>query len=115
MAHFTRPEGILAMVVSLLLLAVASHAIAVPHGDIKHHTVPAQFEGKNATEYDLTKRYTVDHSKWTYYSTGKGACGGTNKDSDWVRDRPEMTGIALNVIPSYLVTIDCRTGPTKVQ
>ncbi|KAI0087191.1 hypothetical protein BDY19DRAFT_306927 [Irpex rosettiformis] len=87
MARFTHAGAVLSLVVSVLFFAVASHAaVVIPaHGNVaKRHTVPAQFEATNATEHDLTKRYTVDHSKWTYYDAGKGACGGTNKGSDWI-------------------------------
>ncbi|KAJ7735857.1 RlpA-like double-psi beta-barrel-protein domain-containing protein-containing protein, partial [Mycena maculata] len=32
----------------------------------------------------LDKRDTYTGARWTYYSTGLGACGGTNSDSDFI-------------------------------
>lgn len=87
MARIGHARAALSIAISLLLFALVSHAAVIAgHANVpaKRHTVPAQLNIANVTEHELTKRYTVNKSKWTYYETGKGACGGTNKDSDWV-------------------------------
>ena len=66
---------VLALSVCGLAAADATHVPAR-----RHHAVNRLHE-PDATA-TLSKR--VDNAKFTYYETGQGACGGTNKDSDWV-------------------------------
>lgn len=60
----------------LALLAVADHTSASTR---RHHL--NRLESANQT---LSAR-SNDNAKFTYYEAGLGACGQTNKDSDWVR------------------------------
>ena len=68
----------LVLALSLCSLAAADG----PHDDParRHHAV-SRMAAADASS--LAKRY--DNAKFTYYETGLGACGTTNKDSDWVR------------------------------
>lgn len=67
----------LVLVLSLCGLAAADNIRTPSH---RHHAINRlQEPSANAT---LSKR--TDNAKFTYYSTGQGACGSTNQDSDWV-------------------------------
>lgn len=122
MARISHAGAALSIAISLLLFALVSHAAVIAgHANVpaKRHAVPAQLNIANATEHELTKRYTVNKSKWTYYKTGKGACGGTNKDSDWVCAPFEVCDTVLTsslrnrLSPSTPVVSIAATGAGK--
>ncbi|KAF8217397.1 RlpA-like double-psi beta-barrel-protein domain-containing protein-containing protein [Mycena galopus ATCC 62051] len=65
---------------TLSLLPVAFAALATAHQPrVNHHAL-----AKRANGDLLDKRDTYNGARWTFYSTGLGACGGTNKDSDYI-------------------------------
>ncbi|KAF8212414.1 RlpA-like double-psi beta-barrel-protein domain-containing protein-containing protein [Mycena galopus ATCC 62051] len=57
-----------------LPLVLASHQPNVNHREL----------AKRAKGDLLDKRDQFDGARWTFYSTGLGACGGTNSDSDFI-------------------------------
>ncbi|KAJ7738497.1 plant expansin [Mycena maculata] len=62
---------------SLLLLAIPL-AFADHKPQVNHRELAKRASG------DLVKRQTFTNARWTFYSTGLGACGGTNTDSDFI-------------------------------
>ncbi|KZV61999.1 hypothetical protein PENSPDRAFT_692898 [Peniophora sp. CONT] len=75
------------------VLLAANLAIALPNGSAfaarsaHHRRAQALAAREPATDLakslgDLGKSF--QSARWTYYSTGLGACGGTNQDSDYI-------------------------------
>ena len=80
------------------VLCAANLAAALPSGSAlatrnahhrRAHVLAAREPATDLAQSlgDLGKSF--QSARWTYYSTGLGACGGTNKDSDFVS--PEHT------------------------
>ncbi|KAJ6582289.1 RlpA-like double-psi beta-barrel-protein domain-containing protein-containing protein, partial [Mycena capillaripes] len=61
-----------------LPLALASSAHQ-HHANQNHRELARRAKGDL-----LNKRDTYNGARWTFYSTGLGACGGTNSDSDFI-------------------------------
>jgi hypothetical protein len=77
----------LSFLTTFFLCTLSAHAAIVPaHGGAltKRHPTPAHYNATYAMDHTIEKRETVSGSQWTYYEAGKGACGGTNNDNDWV-------------------------------
>ncbi|KAJ6478194.1 RlpA-like double-psi beta-barrel-protein domain-containing protein-containing protein [Mycena sanguinolenta] len=66
--------GLLPVAFALPLALASTHQ---PRAN--HHALAKRAKGDL-----MEKRDTFDGARWTYYSTGLGACGGTNSDSDFI-------------------------------
>ncbi|KAF7304680.1 hypothetical protein MKEN_01182100 [Mycena kentingensis (nom. inval.)] len=63
---------------SLLALLAAPLALASHSPSVNHHELAKRAKG------DLSKREVFKNTRWTFYSTGLGACGDTNHDGDFI-------------------------------
>ncbi|KAJ7109197.1 RlpA-like double-psi beta-barrel-protein domain-containing protein-containing protein [Mycena epipterygia] len=66
-------RSVLSLLLLALPLALADHQ---PH--VNHRELAKRAKG------DLEKRDSFTNARWTFYSTGLGACGGFNTDSDFI-------------------------------
>ncbi|KAJ7632446.1 expansin family protein [Roridomyces roridus] len=62
---------------SLLALLALPAVLAGHNAHVNHRDVAKRASG------DLSKRAQFPNTRWTFYSTGLGACGKTNQDSDF--------------------------------
>ncbi|KAI0686448.1 RlpA-like double-psi beta-barrel-protein domain-containing protein-containing protein [Cytidiella melzeri] len=79
MFAFFHARATLLFVAVLLICTLSSHAAIIPA-----HGLSLSNRHITTSGTSLAKRDTVSSSKWTYYEAGKGACGGTNNDNDWI-------------------------------
>jgi len=63
---------------SLLALLALPAVLAGHNAHVNHRDVAKRASG------DLSKRAQFPNTRWTFYSTGLGACGKTNQDSDFI-------------------------------
>jgi hypothetical protein len=64
----------------LVSLSLSNAVVASSHDAPRRRHAGTNFLQQNHT---LSKRY--DNARFSYYEAGKGACGATNSDSDYVR------------------------------
>lgn len=66
----------------LLSLSLSSAVVAGSHDSPRRRHAGTNFLKQ---DHSLSKRF--DNARFSYYEAGKGACGATNSDSDFVRAR----------------------------
>ncbi|KAF7295083.1 hypothetical protein MIND_01046600 [Mycena indigotica] len=76
----------LSLGLALLLapLALASHGSSVNHHELAKRAAVDVAERSSEHTVNITKREVFSDARWTFYSTGLGACGDWNNDGDFI-------------------------------